>query len=156
MSERIGILTGGGDCPGLNAVIRAVVKAAAKRGWETIGFLDGYEGLLDLRYHSLDYHEMDGLLHLGGTILGATNKGRFAAKTGHGKVGQIPEEILDRTKHNIVQLGLRARRLAACASPGRRRARRSARRRTLLRKIPLAGRIRFRPRLGGRLRAGRR
>ncbi len=38
MNERIGIVTGGGDCPGLNAVIRAVAKAAAKRGWETIGF----------------------------------------------------------------------------------------------------------------------
>src|SRR3989442_3295615 len=108
MSERIGILTGGGDCPGLNAVIRAVVKAAAKRGWETIGFLDGYEGLLDLRYRNLDYHAMDGLLHLGGTILGATNKGRFAAKTGHGEVRKIPEAILDRTKHNVTQLGLRA------------------------------------------------
>ena len=108
MSERIGILTGGGDCPGLNAVIRAVVKAAAKRGWEAIGFLDGYEGLLDLRYRCLDYHAMDGLLHLGGTILGATNKGRFAAKTGHGEVRKIPEAILERTKHNIAQLGLRA------------------------------------------------
>ena len=108
MSERIGILTGGGDCPGLNAVIRAVVKAAAKRGWETIGFLDGYEGLLDLRYRSLDYHEMDGLLHLGGTILGATNKGRFAAKTGHGEIRKIPKEVLDRTKHNVAQLALRA------------------------------------------------
>ena len=47
MSERIGIVTGGGDCPGLNAVIRAVAKAAAKRGWETIGFLGGYEGILE-------------------------------------------------------------------------------------------------------------
>ena len=108
MSERIGILTGGGDCPGLNAVIRAVVKAAAKRGWETLGFLDGYEGLLDLRYRDLDYHAMDGLLHLGGTILGATNKGRFAAKTGHGEIRKIPETVLDRTKQNIAQLGLRA------------------------------------------------
>jgi len=108
MSERIGILTGGGDCPGLNAVIHAVVKAAAKRGWETLGFLDDYEGLLDLRYRSLDYHQMDGLLHLGGTILSATNKGRFAAKTGHGAVRKIPEEILDRTKRNITQLDLRA------------------------------------------------
>jgi carbohydrate-selective porin OprB len=42
MSERIGIVTGGGDCPGLNAVIRAVTKAAAKRGWETIGFLGSW------------------------------------------------------------------------------------------------------------------
>jgi len=108
MSERIGILTGGGDCPGLNAVIRAVVKAAAKRGWETIGFLDGYEGLLDLRYRVLNYHEMDGLLLLGGTILGTTNKGRFAAKTGHGDVRKIPAEILQQTKRNFDQLGLRA------------------------------------------------
>src|SRR2546423_248878 len=108
MNERIGILTGGGDCPGLNAVIRAVVKAAAKRGWETIGILDGYEGLLDLRYRKLNYHEMDGLLLLGGTILGTTNKGRFTAKTGHGEVRKIPVEILDRAKGNFDQLGLRA------------------------------------------------
>lgn len=108
MGERIGILTGGGDCPGLNAVIRAVVKAAAKRGWETIGFLDGYEGLLDLRYRRLNYHDMDGLLHLGGTILGATNKGRFAAKTGHGEVREIPAEIREQSRRNFDQLGLRA------------------------------------------------
>ena len=43
MSTRIAIATGGGDCPGLNAVIRAVAKAAAKRGWETLGFFGGYE-----------------------------------------------------------------------------------------------------------------
>jgi glutamate racemase len=58
MSERIGIVTGGGDCPGLNAVIRAVAKAAAKRGWETIGFLGGYEGILEpQRYIELDVNE---------------------------------------------------------------------------------------------------
>jgi 6-phosphofructokinase 1 len=108
MGERIGILTGGGDCPGLNAVIRAVVKAAAKRGWDTIGFLDGYEGLLDLRYRRLNYHDMDGLLHMGGTILGATNKGRFAAKTGHGEIREIPAEICEQSKRNFDQLGLRA------------------------------------------------
>src|ERR1041385_5040409 len=108
MNERIGILTGGGDCPGLNAVIRAVVKAAAKRGWETIGFLDGYEGLLDLRYRRLNYHDMDGLLHLGGTILGATNKGRFAAKTGHGEVRRVPEAVCEQTRKNFEEVGLRA------------------------------------------------
>ena len=43
---KIGIVTGGGDCPGLNAVIRAVAKTAAKRGWETLGILGGYDGLL--------------------------------------------------------------------------------------------------------------
>ena len=45
--NKIGIVTGGGDCPGLNAVIRAVAKAASQRGWECIGVLGGYEGLLE-------------------------------------------------------------------------------------------------------------
>ena len=109
MRERIGILTGGGDCPGLNTVIRAVVKCASKRGWDTIGFLDGYEGLLDpLRYKALDYKEMDALLFTGGTILGTSNKGRFAAKTGHGEAASIPGEILTAASANVRKLGLRA------------------------------------------------
>jgi ATP-dependent phosphofructokinase / diphosphate-dependent phosphofructokinase len=109
MSERIGILTGGGDCPGLNAVIRAVVKSASKRGWETLGFLQGFEGLLDpVRYRHLDYKEMDALLHVGGTVLGTTNRGRFAAKAGFGESKRIPEEVLDQAKKNCDQLGLRA------------------------------------------------
>ena len=109
MRERIGILTGGGDCPGLNAVIRAVVKSASKRGWETIGFLGGYEGLLEpVGYRPLDYKEMDALLFVGGTILGTSNKGRFAAKTGHGELGRIPVEILEQAKSRFRQLGLRA------------------------------------------------
>ena len=86
MSERIGIVTGGGDCPGLNAVIRAVAKAAAKRGWETIGFLGGYEGILEpQRYVELDYQKLGSLLTRGGTILGTANRGRFSAKVGHGE-----------------------------------------------------------------------
>jgi len=109
MRERIGILTGGGDCPGLNTVIRAVVKCASKRGWDAIGFLDGYEGLLaPLRYEALDYKEMDALLFVGGTILGTSNKGRFTAKTGHGEATRIPAEILAEAKANVEKLGLRA------------------------------------------------
>src|SRR5664279_3500668 len=109
MSERIGILTGGGDCPGLNAVIRAVVKSASKRGWETIGFLQGFEGLLDpVRYRKLNYKEMDALLHVGGTILGTTNRGHFAAKSGLGDSKEIPADILDRARRSFEQLGLRA------------------------------------------------
>jgi ATP-dependent phosphofructokinase / diphosphate-dependent phosphofructokinase len=109
MRERIGILTGGGDCPGLNTVIRAVVKCASKRGWDTIGFLGGFEGLLEpLRYRPLDYKEMDALLFVGGTVLGTSNKGRFAAKTGHGDSNCIPREILDQAKANCQKLGLRA------------------------------------------------
>ena len=61
MSQRIGILTGGGDCPGLNAVIRAVAKAADRRGWETVGILGGFEGLLEpLAYRELDYRDLGG------------------------------------------------------------------------------------------------
>ena len=109
MRERIGILTGGGDCPGLNTVIRAVVKCATKSGWDTLGFLDGFEGLLEpLRYRPLDYKEMDALLFVGGTVLGTSNKGRFAAKTGHGDANRIPSEILNQAKANFQKLGLRA------------------------------------------------
>ena len=72
MPKRIGIVTGGGDCPGLNAVIRAVAKAAAKRGWETVGFLGGYEGILaPSKYLQLDYQQLGPLLVRGGTILGS-------------------------------------------------------------------------------------
>jgi ATP-dependent phosphofructokinase / diphosphate-dependent phosphofructokinase len=102
-------LTGGGDCPGLNAVIRAVVKSAAKRGWETLGIRGGYEGLLNpMRYERLDYHRMGGLLKSGGTILGTTNRGRFGVKIGHGEVVGIPGEILREAKENFEKLGLRA------------------------------------------------
>jgi len=108
MVERIGILTGGGDCPGLNAVIRAVVKAATLRGWETIGFLDGFDGMLDPpQFMVLNTQDLDGLLFRGGTILGTRNKGRFSAKTGHGEVRRVAEEILAQAKRNFDQLGLR-------------------------------------------------
>ncbi|MCX6923526.1 MAG: ATP-dependent 6-phosphofructokinase, partial [Verrucomicrobia bacterium] len=78
-------------------------------GWDTIGFLDGYEGLLEpLRYRPLAYKEMDALLFVGGTVLGTSNKGRFAAKTGHGEANRIPREILDEAEANFQKLGLRA------------------------------------------------
>jgi 6-phosphofructokinase 1 len=105
----IGILTGGGDCPGLNAVIRAVVKAAHMRGWQTLGFKGGYEGLLEpVRHTQLDYKKMGNLLTQGGTILGTSNRGRFTAKTGMGGTQRIPREILDEAKANFQKLGLTA------------------------------------------------
>jgi 6-phosphofructokinase 1 len=76
--KRIGILTSGGDCAGLNAVIRAVVYAATGRGWEVIGIEDGTAGLLDrpMRYRNLTRQMFDTtVMRLGGTILGTTNKG---------------------------------------------------------------------------------
>ncbi len=74
--RRIGVVTGGGDCPGLNAVIRAVVKGALRRGWEVYGIERGFEGLLHKsRVQRLDALDVRGIAHLGGTILGTTNRG---------------------------------------------------------------------------------
>jgi 6-phosphofructokinase 1 len=75
-TRRIGIVTGGGDCPGLNAVIRAVVKSALNRGWEVYGIERGYDGLMHKgRVHRMDAISVRGIAHQGGTILGTTNRG---------------------------------------------------------------------------------
>src|SRR5579884_1247600 len=70
---RIGILTGGGDCPALNAVIRAAVKTAIHYGWEVLGIEEGFDGLMHCRVRPLTSASVSGILHLGGTILGTTN-----------------------------------------------------------------------------------
>lgn len=73
--KKIGILTGGGDCPGLNAVIRAVVRCSIyQHGWEAIGFKDGYRGLVLNDYLPLNFDSVSGLLDKGGTILGTSNR----------------------------------------------------------------------------------
>ncbi len=73
--RRIGILTGGGDCPGLNAAIRAATLAAVGRGWAVRGIPDGFGGLLDgAAPRPLGGAEVRGIAHLGGTILGTTNR----------------------------------------------------------------------------------
>jgi ATP-dependent phosphofructokinase / diphosphate-dependent phosphofructokinase len=73
--KRIAILTGGGDCPGLNAVIRGVTKTAMYLfNWEVIGFMDGFLGLIEKRFETLTYERVSGILNQGGTILGSSNK----------------------------------------------------------------------------------
>jgi len=74
--QRIGLLTGGGDCPGLNAVIRAAVKTAINEyGWEVLGIEDGFEGLIKPhKARLLDIADVRGLLPRGGTMLGSTNR----------------------------------------------------------------------------------
>jgi phosphofructokinase-like protein len=109
MTKTIGVVTGGGDCPGLNAVIRAVVKAAAQRGWTALGILGGFEGLLEPRQvRPLDPAELGGLLVRGGTILGTANRGKFSAKVGHGETRGLPKELLDDTRRGMDALGLSA------------------------------------------------
>lgn len=73
--SQIGILTGGGDCPGLNAVIRAIAKTAIiNYGLEVIGFIDGFKGLVENRYIQLDLRTVSGISHTGGTVLGTSNR----------------------------------------------------------------------------------
>lgn len=72
--KRIAILTSGGDCPGLNAVIRAVVKKGVKHGFDIIGIEDGFEGLMYNRHRKLDDPSVSGILTLGGTVLGTSNR----------------------------------------------------------------------------------
>ncbi|MFM2340354.1 MAG: hypothetical protein RLZZ592_7, partial [Pseudomonadota bacterium] len=71
---RIGMLTGGGDCPGLNAVIRAVTKSLIRQcNAEVIGIEDGFQGLIERRVRPLGWDEVSGILAAGGTILGTSN-----------------------------------------------------------------------------------
>ncbi|MCP5063311.1 MAG: ATP-dependent 6-phosphofructokinase [Ignavibacteriae bacterium] len=73
--KRIGILTGGGDCPGLNAVIRGVAKPAHDHGLTVLGIQDGFEGLVEGKAHELYNKDVSGILSQGGSILGSSNKG---------------------------------------------------------------------------------
>ena len=88
--KRLGILTGGGDCPGLNAVIRAVAKSAMNEGgFEVVGIEDGFEGLVEGRMRHLRNTDVSGILTCGGTILGTSNKGdpwHYPVKGADGKV----------------------------------------------------------------------
>jgi ATP-dependent phosphofructokinase / diphosphate-dependent phosphofructokinase len=108
-SLRIGVLTSGGDCPGLNAVLRAVVASAHNMGWEVLGFVDGYEGLLcPVRYRFMTPQNTNGIQAHGGTILGTTNRGRFAAKIKQGEKAKIPPEVIDEAKATLEGLGVDA------------------------------------------------
>ncbi|MBI4493308.1 MAG: 6-phosphofructokinase [Chloroflexi bacterium] len=100
--RRIGVLTGGGDCPGLNAVIRAVVKTATTYyEWEVIGIEDGFEGLIkEGKTHPLTNETVRGILPRGGTILGSTNRGNPFAyrerKEGEVTVTDLSRQVIDR------------------------------------------------------------
>jgi ATP-dependent phosphofructokinase / diphosphate-dependent phosphofructokinase len=105
--RRIALSTGGGDAPGLNAVIRAATLAAHNLGWDVVGIRDGFNGLLSPEEYddggviSLSRDRVRGIVHLGGTILGTTNRGnptRFPVERADGSVVEIDRtpELLDR------------------------------------------------------------
>lgn len=107
MGLRIGILTAGGDCAGLNAVIASAVKYGTRLGYEFVGFRRGYEGVLSpMDYIPLTSATVRGVSHLGGSMLGSTNKGRFGAKKGENEANKIPAEILQEAKENLASIGV--------------------------------------------------
>ena len=86
MRKTIALMTGGGDCPGLNAAIRTVVRIARHEyGDRVIGIEDGYEGLIEGRYRELDINDTRGILRIGGTILGSSNRTDPTDYTGPGE-----------------------------------------------------------------------
>ncbi len=98
--KRVAINTGGGDAPGLNAVIRAATLAAIERGWEVLGIRHGYRGLIDTdQLVPLTRNSVRGITHLGGTILGTANKGNpfeYPLKTPEGtKVIDISDQVME-------------------------------------------------------------
>ena len=114
-AKRIGVMTGGGDCPGLNAVIRGVVHASKRRGWDVLGIEDATEGLVNLDYRQphgnrwLTCDDVDRILVRGGTILGTSNRSdpfRYVVTGDDGK--RHEEDVSDRVVENYHKLGLEA------------------------------------------------
>jgi len=108
--KRIGILTGGGDCPGLNAVIRAVVKTGLlDYGIEAYGFLDGFDGLIYNRRRKLGYDDVSNILTAGGTILGTSNRANPFAYLEPGSGGEAQaRDLSGRCVENFKELQLDA------------------------------------------------
>lgn len=93
--ERIGVLTGGGDCPGINPVIRGVVRAALQdRKYEVIGLLNGWQGMLNKEHVNLDMNSISGILHRGGTILGTSRTNPYKKEGGSAKCIQNFKELM--------------------------------------------------------------
>jgi phosphofructokinase-like protein len=106
---RVGILTGGGDCPALNAVIRAAVKTSVGFGWEVLGIEEGFDGLVHCRTRPMNTANVSGILHLGGTILGTTNAANPFCYPIPGEGGKPTErDISDKVVANFRKLELDA------------------------------------------------
>jgi 6-phosphofructokinase 1 len=109
-ARRIGVLTGGGDCPGLNGVIRAVTKTAQNDyGATVIGIEDGFEGLVEGRMRELTHQEVSGILGHGGTILGSSNKGdpwHYPVEVSEGRIEV--QDLSYRALRNVERWGLDA------------------------------------------------
>jgi 6-phosphofructokinase 1 len=96
VARTIGILTGGGDCPGLNAVIRAVVRSSDAQGWDCVAVVEGWRGLVESRFEELGPKEVSGILPRGGTIIGTSRTNPYKLDGGVEKVlGNLHDRGLD-------------------------------------------------------------
>lgn len=95
--KKVGVLTGGGDCPGLNPVIRAVVRYAIKENYEVVGIKNGWKGLIEINTVRLDLASVSGILPKGGTIIGTSRTNPYKLDGG-----------VDKVKKNFKSLGLEA------------------------------------------------
>jgi ATP-dependent phosphofructokinase / diphosphate-dependent phosphofructokinase len=102
MAKTIGLLTGGGDCPGLNAVIRAVVRRADAAGWDCVAVREGWRGLVDGIFEDLGPKEVSGILPRGGTIIGTTRTNPFKVDGG---VERVLRNFADRGLDGLVAIG---------------------------------------------------
>lgn len=104
---RIGVINGGGDCPGLNTVIDSLVKTLYPE-YEVLGFYKGYEGLLEKHYLHLLPEFTNRYKFQGGTMLKSVNHGNFPGKVGSGQMNLVENKIMTKTKENYNELGLEA------------------------------------------------
>jgi 6-phosphofructokinase 1 len=102
MGKRVGILNGGGDCPGLNAVTRAVVRRSGTLGNEVVGIRDGWQGLIESRFTELDARQVSGILPRGGTIIGITRVQPYRTE---GDVARVLETVAKEKLDAIVVVG---------------------------------------------------
>ncbi|RNC29448.1 MAG: Pyrophosphate--fructose 6-phosphate 1-phosphotransferase [Candidatus Dichloromethanomonas elyunquensis] len=105
MVKKIAVLTGGGDCPGLNAVIRAIVRTAVYHGIEVIGIRDGFKGAVENDFLSLGLQEVSGILPKGGTILGTSNRDNPFAFTVQKNGQSLQEDRSDQVIKNLENAG---------------------------------------------------
>jgi 6-phosphofructokinase 1 len=102
VSKTIGMLTGGGDCPGLNAVIRAVVRSSDDAGWDCVAVLEGWRGMVDGLFRDLGPKEVSGILPRGGTIIGTSRTNPFKLDGG---VERVLQNLRDRGFDALVAIG---------------------------------------------------
>jgi phosphofructokinase-like protein len=102
MAKSVGILTGGGDCPGLNAVIRAVVRRADAEGWQAVAVREGWRGLVEPIFEDLGPAQVSGILPRGGTIVGTSRTNPFKLE---GAVERVLQNFRDRELDALVAIG---------------------------------------------------